>query len=182
MADQALSAAQPLRSWRLSRRPALAPRQFLACLAALLAFLAFLAALACVAGYWPIAVFFAVDALAATGAFLHAGRHALDGERLELHASGELEIHVTHGAEERSYRLPAAWLCIEHERCAPTGQPQLRLAWGRCGVPVGDQVAPASRHCFECELRSALNALRTWNAAEPPPERDTAAQKIPNRF
>jgi uncharacterized membrane protein len=58
------------------------------------------ALLACAAGFWPVALFFLVNALACAVGFAQAAWHATDGDCVELTAPGKIDIRVTRGTRE----------------------------------------------------------------------------------
>lgn len=144
----------PLHSWRLLRPHALRPRQFFGVLGAIAAWLALVAGVALGLGYWPVALCCALVLAAAAAGFVHAARHALDGEQVHLHADGSLEVWSACGSALRCQRLPAAWLRVQADA---TG---LRLSSPGRQVRVATQLGAAARGRFAAELRAALRAPR----------------------
>lgn len=151
---QAPTANPPLRSWLLLRPHALTPRQFFAALGVLAAWMALAGTTALLLGFWPVTLACLLALAATTAGFVHAARHALDGERIVLLADGTLEVRVLRGTREECHRLPAAWLRVEH------GEHALRLACHGRRLAVGTQLRAAGRAALAQELRQALTALQ----------------------
>ncbi|RCW72499.1 DUF2244 domain-containing protein [Pseudorhodoferax soli] len=150
----AQQAGAPLHSWRLLRPHALRPCQFFGALGAIAAWLLLVAGVALGLGYWPVALCCALALAAAVAGFVHAARHALDGEQVHLHADGSLEVWSMRGSARQCQRLPVAWLRVEADHAG------LRLSSGGRRVCVATQLGAVARARFAAELRAALRMPR----------------------
>ena len=142
--------------WQLTRPCVLTPRQLLASYAVLVA-ASTLVALACsVLGWWVVAVYCALEVLAAGVLYLIYMAHAVDGERITLTPGGQLTVELARGLRQRRVAMNPAWTHLEH-----SSDGQRETLWLCCGptrVEVASQLGPLHKQRVESELRRALAA------------------------
>ncbi len=150
--------------WQLTRPCVLTPRQLLASYAVLVAVSA-LVALACsLLGWWIVAVYCALELLAAGVLYLIYMAHAVDGERITLTTEGLLTVEFTCGLSQRRVVMNPAWTHLE--RCRDGRRETLWLCCSPTRIEVASQIGPLHKQRVERELRRAL-AARQHGQAQP---------------
>lgn len=154
-----LEPAAETQCWQLNRPCALTPRQLLVSYALLLAFSSLVALLAILQGWWIVAVYCALEMLAAGALYLLYMVHAVDGERITLAPGGLLTVDLARGLRQRRVVMNSAWTRLERSRSRDQRE-TLWLCSSQTRIEVASQFGPLHKQRLERELRQALAACQ----------------------
>ncbi|MDB5870266.1 MAG: putative transrane protein [Polaromonas sp.] len=160
--DCAVDSSENALQWRLQRRCALTPNQFLLSYAILVAFSAAIALPFGWQGLWIIPLWCLVEICVAGAMYLFYIVHAADGEQISFSKDGALVIDVMRGLNTWHYRMNPAWARLER---GGADKERLWLCCSALRVEVATQLASAQRRRVARELKQAL---ASWQAAMAP--------------
>jgi uncharacterized membrane protein len=142
------------REWIIKRNCSITPKQLLMVYAVLCSVSLSIAIFFTLRGAWYV-LGFAVLEMAAVGiAFLHFGRHATDGEHLEL-TDRHLVVKLTQSGKERCFYLEPHSIRIDLPR---SRDGLIRLEDGSARVEIGRFLNYSKRREFAAELGHYLSA------------------------
>ncbi|MDB5937645.1 MAG: putative transrane protein [Polaromonas sp.] len=144
-------------SWRLQRRCALTPRQFLISYGVLAVFSLAVALPFGWQGLWWIPLWCLLEISVAGGLYLFYMLHAADGEQISFSPEGHLAIEVVRGMNTSHYRMNPAWAHLER---GGASKERLWLCCSPQRVEVATQLASDQKRRVERELKQALAARR----------------------